>query len=186
MSLQGLDRLETKIDRLRREYDLFLAGRRRGEPVSLRDEVRREVLALTRHPWSSTVGRFRAKGLAHRFQALESQVRHVLEIRTGRKPKGPAEPPRGVEVLIDRSCLQEKGVFLGCVAQLHRRLLKAAGDAKPPAIEALSDRIEAEVRRRLQEPGVVGVRFRVAEGEGALKIRGELVRTDAPGNEPIP
>jgi len=178
VDLQGLDRLEQKIDRLKREYDLFLAGRRRGEPIGLRDEVQREVLGITRHPWTSTAARFRAKTLAHRFQAVESQLRHLVEMRAARKPKGSTERAEDAEVLFDRASLEEGAILNGYVLRLHRSVAKlvAAGEAVPEP-EVLRKRIEAEVRRQLQEPDVMGVRFRVEAGERGPRILGEVVRT---------
>lgn len=185
LHLQGLDRLETKMDRLKREYDLFLAGRRRGEPVALRDEVQRDVLALTRHPWPSTAARFRARTLAHRFQALEVQVRHLAEMRAARKAKAEPEPPEAAEVLFDRACLEEGALLERYVQRLHRSVarLVPAGALPDPAV--LRQRIETEVRRLLQEPGVAGVRFRVEAGERGARIRGEVVRAPPP-RPPVP
>lgn len=180
MDLQGLDRLESKMDRLKREYDLFLAGRRRGEPVALRDEVQREVLTLTRHPWPSTAARFRARTLAHRFQALEAQVRHLAEMRAARKAKAEPEPPEGAEVLFDRACLEQAALLERYVRRLHQSVARLVPASQLPDPAVLRQRIEAEVRRQLREPGVAGIRFRVEAGERGARIRGEVVRAAPP------
>ncbi|MBE0616745.1 MAG: hypothetical protein IH608_02300, partial [Proteobacteria bacterium] len=123
------------------------------------------MLRLTRHPWASTAARFRAKALAHRFQALESQVRHLVDMRAARKQKASNEPPESAGVLFDRACLEEGTILDGYVLRLHREVARLVVAGEAPGPEVLRKRIVAEVRRQLQEPDVVGVRFRVEAGE---------------------
>ncbi len=177
----GLDRLEQQIDRLKREYDLFLAGRRRSEPIRLRDEVAREVLRVTRSPGASTASRFRAKTLAYRFQALDAQVRHLQELRASRKKEGAAEGggDTGGAVVFDRSCLDDAAALDGYVRRLHRAVGELSGGASPLSTETLRERIVVEVRRQLDDPGVLGVRFSVVEAERGGKLRGEVLRAPA-------
>jgi len=178
----GLDRLEQQIDRLKREYDLFLAGRRRSEPSRLRDEVAREVLRVTRNPGVSTASKFRAKTLAHRFQALESQVRHLQELRASRRKEGAGDSGVGNRsVLFDRSCLEDPAALDGYVRRLHRAVGEAAGGTPALSVGSLRDRLVEEVRRQLQDPRVVGVRLLVVEGERGVKVRGEVLRGGVAG-----
>jgi len=182
----GLDRLEQQIDRLKREYDLFLAGRRRSEPTRLREEVSREVLRVTRNPGASTASRFRAKTLAHRFQALESQVRHLQELRASRKKDDASAGGEGQgEVLFDRSCLDDPAALDGYVRRLHRAVAAVGGPGVPSA-ESLRERIVTEVSRQLADPAVRGVRFSVVAAERGVKLRGEVLRQSAgaPGVPP--
>jgi hypothetical protein len=180
----GLDRLEQQIDRLKREYDLFLAGRRRSEPSRLRDEVARDVLRVTRNPGASTATRFRAKSLAHRFQALESQVRHLQELRAGRKREGAGGEGEDGPVLFDRFSLEEPGVVEGYVLRLHRAVGRLSGSgASVFSRDVLRDRVVEEVRRQLQDPGVLGVRFSAVETERGVKLRGEVVRASLAESE---
>lgn len=182
MHTDDLDRLGKKIDRLKREYDLFLAGKRRGEPVALHDEIQRAVLGATRHPWTATAQRFRAQGLAHRFQALEAQVRHLLEMRNARArdEEAGAKDETATSCLFDRASLDDDRVLTRYVDRIQRAVAKAMGDrGGAPSAEELRGRILAEVRRRLSQPEVVGVRFSVVEGEAGPKLRGEVVRQSA-------
>jgi len=185
----GLDRLEQQLDRLKREYELFLAGRRRSEPSRLRDEVAREVLRVTRHPGVSTAAKFRAKSLAHRFQSLETQVRQLQDLRSTRKKEGGIGGAEDRGVLFDRSSLEDPAVLEGYVLRLHRAVGRLAGGTTPLTTESLRERIVEEVRRQLQDPGVLGVRFSAVEADRGVKLRGEVLRARAddpavdPGNE---
>ncbi|MDW7708956.1 MAG: hypothetical protein SCH98_00670 [Deferrisomatales bacterium] len=182
MSREHLDRLERRIEQLRREYELFLAGQRRGEPVALREEIRRELLARTRQPPPSTAAGFRVRALALRFQAVEAQVRRLLEPRGARKGGRPSGVGGEQGVLLQRSCLEERGLLQGGAARLHRELVCLVGERGAPPAGVVCERLEAEMRRQLAVPGVEGVRFRVERGEAGATIRGTVVRrADGPG-----
>lgn len=177
-SARELDLLEQRIELLRREYDLFLAGRRRGEPTALRAEVEREVLRLTRHSFSSTSLRFRLGALAHRFRSGEAQVRRLLEQRESRRrgAEPPAAAPRA-EVVLDRVAVANPKAVEGDLVRLHRALVEALGEQGGPTLDALRARLVEEARRALERPGMRGVRFWLAEDEaGAVRLRGEAVR----------
>lgn len=172
-----LERLEEKLNRLKREYDLFLAGQRRVEPSAFRDEVEREVLLLTKHPFHSTASRFRVKNLAHRFQALENQIRNLLEKKQAKKKgdeEGGAEAPRP-SVLVDRAALENPVALESHFRALHRALTESLPGRPPPALHALEKKILDEARRVLERPGLYGIRFALVEDEAGLKIRGEAV-----------
>ncbi len=181
MATDELDKLSRKIDRLKREYDLFLAGKRRGEPIALHDEVQREIMGATRHPWTATVQRFRAQGLAHRFQALEAQVRHLVDMRNNRARDAAPEDNGSSSCLFDRASLEDERILNRYVDRIQRAVAKALGDrGGAPSPEELRGRIRAEVQRRLAQPKVLGVRFSVVEGEKGPKLRGEVVREAEP------
>jgi hypothetical protein len=177
-----LNLLDQKIDRLKREYDLFLAGTRRVEPTALRDEVAREVLRITRSPLSSTAARFRVRTLAHRFQAIEVQLKNLVERRASR-PAARADGDRGdpPTVMLDRAALENPASVEIHLRRMHRAVADATGNpSPPPPLKSLKERILQEARRHLDHPGVLGVRFSVVTSdEGKTKIRGEVVQSPA-------
>lgn len=171
-----LDRLDDKLRRLKREYDLFLAGQRRGEPSAFRDEIEREILKITKHPFPSTATRFRAKNLAHRFRALESQLRKLVDMKRAKKRDDEtgleAGPP---SVVVDRATLEHPEAIATHVRAMQRALADACPGRPTPAAEALGKRLLAEAKRVLDRPGVMGIRFVLVEDEGGAKIRGEVI-----------
>jgi hypothetical protein len=176
-----LNLLEQKIDRLKREYDLFLAGTRRVEPTALRDEVSREILRITRSPLSSTAARFRVRTLAHRFQAVEVQLTNLLERRAGRHAAR-ADGDRGdpPTVMLDRAALENPASVELHLRRMHKAVAEATGNPSPPPLKTLKERLLQEARRHLDHPGVLGVRFSVVTSdEGKTKIRAELVQSPA-------
>lgn len=181
-SLRELDRLEGLLEQLKREYDLFLAGNRRGEPNQLRRQVEREVLRLTRYPFTSTVGRFRARTLAHRFHAVEAQVRHLVEARA-RKRREPGPEPEAA-VVLDRAALANPHSVDPHLRRIHEAIRAATGETTPgPSFEALKRRLLEETRKRLGQGGVRGIRFSVSEGERGAKVRGEILAEVPAGPE---
>jgi len=171
-----LDRLEEKLNRLKREYDLFLAGQRRVEPAAFRDELEREVLQLTKHPFHTTAARFRIKNLAHRFRALESQLRNLLEKKRTKKPEEePGQEKATPSVLIDRAALERPEAIESHLRALHRALTDSFPGRPPPPLSALQKKLLDEARRILERPGLLGIRFALVEDEAGLRIRGEVV-----------
>lgn len=171
-----LDRLEEKLNRLKREYDLFLAGQRRGEPTAFHAEVEREIVKLTRYPFHSTVGKFRMRTLAHRFRALESQIHNLVEQRQARKREESAvAEPAPVSVVVDRATLEHPEAVAAHLRSLHRALSQCSAERRPPPLDALQQRLFDEAGRILARPGVFGVRFVVVEDERGPRIRGEVI-----------
>jgi hypothetical protein len=170
-----LDRLEQKIDRLKREYDLFLAGKRRGEPLSLRGEVEKEILRLTRSPLSSTAIRFRTRTLAHRFQAVEAQVRNLVEFRISRRRTPQPEPEDGAAVLLDRVAVDNPESVANQLERIEKAIAEAAGGLASPPFAVIREKLFEEARRYVERPDVLGVRFSVIEKDGRAKIRGKIV-----------
>ncbi len=180
LSVTDLDRLERRLDELRREYDLFFAGRRRGEPLGPRNEAAREVLRLTARPVTSTALRFRVLALAHRFRALEAQTRQLQQVRENRRRAAPREEPAVApgppSLVIDRTALADPAALATDLERLQSAVALAQGEKKAPTVEALGKRLFAEAQRQLDRPGVAGVRFYLAtDPSGAVRIRGEVL-----------
>ncbi len=174
-----LDDLEGRIDKLRREYDQFFAGRRRGAPIMLRDEVERLILKLTRDPSSSTAVQFRLRTLAHRFRALDGQVRQRIdagERRTTRGAKDGAAVAMEASVVLDAAAVANPVAVRSHLLRIHRAVRAGAGDnTKELTLDRLQERLMGEASKQLQQPGVKGVRFKVVQGEGGTRIRGEVL-----------
>jgi hypothetical protein len=171
-----LDRLEQKIHSLKREYDLFLAGQRRTEPGALREEIDRELRLLSRNPLRSTAVRFRMTSLAHRFRALEDQIRKILDQRAARRRDAEAPlPPVHASVVVDRVALENPKAIEPHLRSLHRELVEILGERPAPPLENLKTRLLEEARRIVARPGVLGVRFTVVEEDNGPRIRGELL-----------
>ncbi|NTU59517.1 MAG: hypothetical protein HGA98_00480 [Deltaproteobacteria bacterium] len=180
-----LDRLEEKLNRLKREYDLFLAGQRRGEPVAFREEVEREILILTKFPFRSTAAKFRMRNLAHRFRALETQIRLLLDQKRAKKREEEETVARDSavrpSVVLDRAALDAPAAVSGHLHAIQRAMAEIAPDRPPPSLEALRKRLFDEARRILETPGIRGVRFLLVEDEKGPRIRGEVIREPGAG-----
>jgi hypothetical protein len=172
-----LDDLEARIDKLRREYDQFFAGRRRGAPIVMRDEVERLILKLTRDPSSSTAVQFRLRTLAHRFRALDGQVRQRIEGGERRAARKAAAGKQDASVLLDAAAVANPAAVRAHLLRIHRAVRKggAGPDAEGLSLDRLQERLLGEARKQLQQPGVRGVRFQVVQSEGGTRIRGEVV-----------
>ena len=60
--------------------------------------------------------------------------------------------------------------------RMHRAVRDGAGDnAQELSLDRLQERLMGEAHKQLQQPGVKGVRFRVVQGEGGTRIRGEVL-----------
>lgn len=171
-----LDELEARIDKLRREYDLFFAGNRRGAPIIMRDEVERLILRLTRDPSSSTAVQFRLRTLAHRFRTLDGQIRQRIEGGRRRPVRVAAGGAGGgdASVLLDAAAVADPSAVRAHLLRIHRSV-RADSGAEGLTLERLEERLVGEARRQLAQPGVKGVRFKVVKGAGGTRIRGEVV-----------
>ncbi len=180
---RALDGIQEKIDRLRREYDLYFAGERRIEPVALRDQIERDILRISRMPGNNTATRFRSRSLGHRFQSLCTQARHRLEARNTRRTGASAAGATGNDVVLDRRALDDGAAADRYIRRLHREVVQACGTA--PSFDTLRARVLAETRAKLDEPGVRGVRFRVVRDGETTSIRGAVLRTSQPEAPPF-
>ena len=172
-----LDGLEERIERLRREYDLFLAGERRTEPLDLRGEIERTILKLVASPLLNTADRFRVNTLAHRFRAVEARVRKLLERREARArgAGGSARQPEAPSVVIDRALLERPAALDRYVRRLHQEVERACGGQAPITAAQLREKLVETARAQVTRPGVRAVRFRVDSEGGRPRIRGEIL-----------
>lgn len=181
---EALDRLESRLQRLKREYDLFFLGQAK-EPSALRKEVEREILRLSRQPSPSTAVKFRATGLAHRFRALETQVKNLLEQRSSRRKRpGEAAAQEPERFVLDRVLLEDPALLRSHFERFHRELSAQLGTKAVPPSEALLARLTETARKLLERKGAHAVRFSVAEGESGPKIRGEILGEEGEGKAP--
>ncbi len=174
--------LEQRIEALRKEYDHFLSGVRRTEPEKMRRDLERELRRLVGSPLLTTAERFRVTSLAHRFRALESRVRNLMERREARKARAGTEARGGAEIVVDRPLLGNPAALERYVGRLHREISRASGGRAPVSLETLRDRIVAAAGAHLDREGVAGVRFRVEVSDGRPRVKGDvLVRQNPEG-----
>jgi len=80
-----LDRLERDLAALKHEYDLFLNGKRRGEPMKERKELETKLQVESRRTIVSNADKLRFDNLSGRFWALANLwTRMVRDLEEGR------------------------------------------------------------------------------------------------------
>lgn len=174
-----LDNLEKKIFQLKKEYDLFLSGRRRGEPIDLHAEIERNILKLTRFPFPSTAVKYRLKTLAHRFQAVGLQARNINDSRNSRRSREKNEKegePKDF-LLWDENTLKDPKSMEEGVQRLRQQMAEKTKNP-PPDVSTLKDKLARAVKSHLAEPGIKAIRFHVVNGDQGPRIRGELIRKE--------
>lgn len=173
-----IEALEVRLEELKRQYDLYLSGQRRTEPVTLKLEAEREIISLTRFPTSSTVFKFQVRTLAMRFRSMEAQVRNLLELRqlrsgNGPRPDGANAPLR--DIVIDEMAIDNPAIIAGKVKAL---LSQAGGGAQLPGSmtpESLCQMMLSKARAIVGKNNVKAVKYSLVNGEQGPRVKGELV-----------
>lgn len=165
-----LDRLESEIEGLRRQYDLFFQGNRRSEPSEERRNVEWMVRRMGQRRIINTSDQFRFSGLQGRFYSLfnlwSRMIRDLEEGRLSRDAAG---------TLVRRPGPGDSPVDPGHLEQVLEQLKTAragcglpAGDAEIAAIrQTLSERA-GEIARK---SGAKRVEFRVSVEDGKPKVK---------------
>lgn len=174
---RDLDTLEQKITKLKREYDLFLAGRRRTEPLDLQAEIHNQILTLSRFPFPSTAVSYRLKTLGHRFQAVNLQAKRLIDAKDSRSSKstnGTAAAESDPLVWDAKTLSDPKSMEAG-VQQILKEI--AAKSSKPLGdAAAITDKLGKAVKAHLNKPGVKAVKFRVVDNGNGPKVKGDLIK----------
>jgi hypothetical protein len=114
--------------------------------------------------------------LAHRFRALETQIRGITDHREARKREDEAAASAvAASVVVDRAALDNPRVIEPHLRALHRALAESLDGREPPPVEGLKARLLEEARRLVERPGVGAVRFTLVREEKGPRIRGELL-----------
>lgn len=170
--------LEIKLEELKHQYDLYLSGRRRTEPVNLKSDAEREILALTRFPSSSTMFKFQVKTLAMRFRAMETQVRNLLDLRQLRASCSGKTVVTGAmmnDIVVDEMAIDNPAIIANKVRAL---LSQAGGNALLPGTmtpEALCDMMLNKAKAIVGKNNVKAVKYSLVTSEQGPRVKGELV-----------
>jgi hypothetical protein len=80
-----LDQMETELDALKRQYDLFFQGGRRGEPIKERKAFETRLLALSRRSATQSGDQLRFSNLQGRYWSFANLwTRTVRDLEEGR------------------------------------------------------------------------------------------------------
>lgn len=182
---QRITKLEEKIEQLKHEYDLFLNGNRRTEPLTMRKEAEREVMLLLRFPSSSTAFKFQVQTLAHRFRSLEAQVKNLLELKEQRQASAETIAPDHAlqNIIVDDLAISNPDLITARV----KTLLKQAGIVGPEQSEsaaaALCNMMVSKASAVLGRGNVLAVKYSLVPGEHGPKVKGEVI--PRPDPEPV-
>lgn len=171
--------LELKLERLKREYDQFLAGNLRIEPLALRRDIEREIMQLTKSHIPSTSERFRIQTLAHRFRSLETQIRNLLDLRNSRRAAtGESASQVPDYVIVDRMAIENPAVISARVRSILRAVEPKGAQGAHPDItpEAFCQVLVNRAKTMVGKNNVNAIRFRIIPGENGPKVKGELLK----------
>lgn len=165
-----LDRIETEIDGVKRQYDLFFQGNRRSEPMEERRNVEWMVRRMGQRRIINTSDQFRFHSLQSRFYSLSNLwARMIRDLEEGRLSRDSAG------TLVRQAAAEEGPVDPTHLEQVLDQLKAArkecglpAGDADIAAIrETLSERA-GEIAKK---SGAKKVEFRVSVEGGKPKVK---------------
>lgn len=179
---QRLVELENKLEDLKRQYDMYLTGARRTEPLALRTETEREILLLTRFPSSSTMFKFQVKTLAMRFRSFETQMRNLMELRQQRavnSEKVQVAAPLS-DIVVDEMAIDNPAI----IAAKVKTLLAQVGSKTtlPPGmtVEALSAMMVNKARGLVGKNNVKAIKYSLVAGDQGAKVKGEVISVQEP------
>jgi hypothetical protein len=171
--------LNREIDELKREYDLYLAGLRKTEPIGQRAQLERKVVLLARTPVSSTVFKFQAKTLAHRFRALETQLKNLMDAREAKhKVSEQVQTKQPSAVIIDNTVINNPKLVVDRVRRMVTELNKKnldQDDAMSLDPENFCNALVGKAKTMVGKGEVRAVRFQIVESDGEHKVKGEVI-----------
>ena len=168
-----LDRLQRAIERLRIDYQRFLAGDLHIPPVELQRQIENELRRVRADS---------AKGVAENFRlnSLEAKLNSYLELY-GRRIRQAEEGEARRRAAAGANLAPEKGVVLGggddgeAVKALYRGL---HGSKQAPSMDI--DRFKSVLSRQVEairsKTGCAEIQFRVASEGGKLKLKAKPIR----------
>ncbi|MGE5189706.1 MAG: MXAN_5187 C-terminal domain-containing protein [Gemmatimonadota bacterium] len=165
-----LDRLESEIEGVKRQYDLFFQGNRRSEPSEERRNVEWMVRRMGQRRIINTSDQFRFHGLQSRFYSLFNLwSRMIRDLEEGRLTRDAAG------TLVRGAAADDGPVDPAHLDQVLGELRAARADCGLPAGDAdialirrtLTDRA-GEIARK---SGAKKVEFRVSVEDGKPKVK---------------
>lgn len=173
-----IQKLETKLAQLCREYEQYFLGLRPREPSPLKGEVRALIARLSEHKVTNTALKFRLGSLSSRYQAMlrrwdetlrridaGSYERHQFRAALHQRARPPSTPrpapPENADDLFDR----------------YRDARLACGQSTQGlSCEQLSRSLEAQQQKLRERFGAdTEFQFRVAIEDGRAKLKARRI-----------
>lgn len=166
----ALDRIETDIAELKRQYDLFFQGNRRTEPTEERRILEWMVRRMGQRRIPNTSDQFRFSTLQGRYYSLANLwsriVRELEEGRLQRDASGTvSRTGQADEDPVDREHLDT------VVEQIRTARSECGMQTGPEEAELLRRTLLERARQFARKSGAGKVQFRVSVEEGKPKIR---------------
>jgi hypothetical protein len=170
---QVLDQLELALADLKHQYDLFLSGKRRGEPMKERKGLETKLLLLSRRAIVNNADQLRFNNLSGRYWAFANlwtrTLRDLEEGRLRRDSAGSvARPVPEQNEPVDREHLERVAAELLSA----RRSCGFGGDESEGP--ALRDSLYARAMEISASAGGKKVEFRVSVEDGKPKVKAVL------------
>jgi len=166
----ALDRIESDIAELKRQYDLFFQGNRRTEPSEDRRILEWMVRRMGQRKIPNTSDQFRFAALQGRYHALSGlwsrMVRDLEEGRLSRDATG-AVTRRSVE---DRSPV-DRDHLETVVEQIRKARSECGISTGSEETEILRRTLLDRARQFAEKSGAGKVEFRVTVEDGKPKVR---------------
>lgn len=78
---ERIARLESDLRALIREYELYLNGANKTEPISMLQRIEKEIVSLSHQPMLNTSQRFKLNSLTSRFHLNKARWQKILKRR---------------------------------------------------------------------------------------------------------
>jgi len=169
-----LDRMEADLDALKRQYDLFFQGGRRGEPMKERKEFETRLLALSRRSAVQSGDQLRFSNVQGRYWSFANLwTRTVRDLEEGRLRRDAAG------AITRQGTGRKETADTGHIDRVAKELLEArrscglaGGD--PSELAALRATLDARAREISASAGGKQVEFRVSIEDGKPKLKATL------------
>lgn len=177
MKDQRLNEFVQKLDQLKHEYDLFLTGQRRTEPLKLRSELEREVLLLTRFPSSSTAFKFQVKTLAMRYRSFETQIKNLLELKAQRAQANEktAPEPSFRDVVVDALAIDNPALIAASVKSFLKQVGSVSNLPADMTPETLATIMVNKAKAMVGKDNVAAIRYCLVPSDHGPKVKGEII-----------
>lgn len=166
----ALDRIESDIGELKRQYDLFFQGNRRTEPSEERRILGWMIRRMGQRQVPNTSDQFRFNTLQGRFHSLANlwtrMVRDLEEGRLSRDASGSVVRWKPEEQLpVDREHLET------VLEQIRKARTECGIPTGPEETESLRRTLLDRARQIADKSGAGKVEFRVSVEDGKPKVR---------------
>lgn len=170
---EEIEILGRKLQQLKLAYDQYFLGSRPREPIMLRDEVHKIIVAISNQPIQNTAMRFKFNSIMSRYQSFKRQWTETLrqieqgtyhrhQFRAGlRDRKDIVKDPEPAPT-------QDRGDVYDAYVEARRSCGQSVANLTPAKLDAILDKQLAAVRKRY---GDSEVRFKVVVEQGKAKLK---------------